>query len=130
MERILMTGGAGFIGSALAIALTTSLKDNQVTVFDDLSTGSKEIVLGLENNPNFNFVYGSTLDCSALQNVVDVSDIVFHLAANPSVALGAYDTRKDFEQNTVATYNLIEAMRKSASCKEIVFVKFNGIRKW
>ena len=127
MERILMTGGAGFIGSALASALIMRSKDNQVTVFDDLSTGSKENLLHLDSDPNFNFVYGSTLDVSALQNVVDVSDTVFHLAANPSVALGAYDTRKDFEQNIIATYNLIEAMRKSTSCKKIVFASTSTV---
>jgi UDP-glucose 4-epimerase len=127
MERILITGGAGFIGSALASTLIMRSKDNQVTVFDDLSTGSKENILHLDSNPNFNFVYGSTLDVSALQNVVDVSDTVFHLAANPSVALGAYDTRKDFEQNIIATYNLIEAMRKSTSCKKILFASTSTI---
>ena len=127
MERILITGGAGFIGSALASSLIAGSKDNQVTVFDNLSTGSKENLLHLDNNPNFNFVYGDTLDVSALQSVVDVSDIVFHLAANPSVALGAYDTRKDFEQNVIATYNLIEAMRKSASCKKILFASTSTV---
>jgi UDP-glucose 4-epimerase len=80
MERVLITGGAGFIGSALASDLIKRSKDNQVTVFDDLSSGRKDF-----------FVYGSTLDISALQNVVEFSDTVFHLAANPS--------RKDFEQN-------------------------------
>lgn len=105
MERILITGGAGFIGSALADTLTSRSNDNQVTVFDDFSSGSKENLLHLDNSPNFNSVYGSILDNSALQNAVDVSDIVFHLAANPSVALGAYDTRKHFEQNVIGTYN-------------------------
>ena len=118
MERILMTGGAGFIGSALASALIMRSKDNQVTVFDDLSTGSKENLLHLDSDPNFNFVYGSTLD---------ISDTVFHLAANPTVSLGAYDTRKDFEQNIIATYNLIEAMRKSTSCKKIVFASTSTV---
>lgn len=127
MERILITGGAGFIGSALARTFITRSKDNQVTVFDDLSSGSKENLLHLDNNPNFNFVYGSILDISALQNVVGVSDIVFHLAANPSVALGAYDTRKDFEQNVIGTYNLVEAMRKSISCKKILFTSTSTI---
>lgn len=126
MERVLITGGAGFIGSALASTLMRS-KDNQVIVFDDLSTGSKENILHLYGNPNFNFVYGNTLDISALQKVVDVSDIVFHLAANPTVALGSYDTRKDFEQNIIATYNLIEAMRKSTSCKKIMFASTSTV---
>lgn len=61
------------------------------------------------------------MDFSALQSVVDVSDVVFHFAANPSVASGAYDTRKDFEQNIIATRNLIEAMKISKSCKKIIF---------
>ena len=61
MARILITGGAGFIGSALARTFITRSKDNQVTVFDDLSSGSKENLLHLDSNPNFNFVYGSIL---------------------------------------------------------------------
>jgi UDP-glucose 4-epimerase len=67
------------------------------------------------------------LDISALQNVVGVSDIVFHLAANPSVVLGAYDARKDFEQNVIGTYNLVEAMRKSISCKKILFMSTSTV---
>jgi UDP-glucose 4-epimerase len=127
VERILITGGAGFIGSALASAMLTKSKDNQVTVFDNLSSGSKENLSHLDNNPNFNFVYGSTLDISALQSVVNASDTVFHFAASSSVALGAYDTRKDFEQNVIATYNLIEAMRKSISCKKILFASSSTV---
>jgi UDP-glucose 4-epimerase len=127
MERILITGGAGFIGSALANALIAGSKDNQVTVFDNLSTGSKENLSHLDGNSNFNFVYGSTLDFSALQSVVEVSDVVYHFAANPSVASGAYDTRKDFEQNIVATRNLIEAMKISKSCKKIIFASTSTV---
>jgi UDP-glucose 4-epimerase len=127
MERILLTGGAGFIGSALANALISGSKDCQVTVFDNLSTGNKENILHLESIPNFNFIYGNTLDVSALQSVVDVSDIVFHLAANPLVALGVYNTNKDFEENVVATHNLIEAMKNSTSCKKILYTSTSTV---
>jgi UDP-glucose 4-epimerase len=127
MERILITGGAGFIGSALADTLISRSKDCQVTVFDNLSTGSKENIMHLDSNPNFNFIYGNILDVSTLQSVVNVSDIVFHLAANPLVALGAYNTTKDFEENVLATYNLIEAMRKSTSCKKILYTSTSTV---
>ena len=53
-----------------------------------------------------------------LQRVVDNSDIVFHLAANPDVMIGAEDTRIDFQQNVQATYNLLEAIRKSQAALE------------
>jgi UDP-glucose 4-epimerase len=126
MERVLITGGAGFIGSALVNKLMKS-KDNQVIVFDDLSTGSKENILPWYISPNFSFVCGSTLDAFTLEEAVDASEIVFHLAANPTVSVGSYDTRKDFEQNIIATYNLIEAMRKSASCKKILFASTSTV---
>jgi UDP-glucose 4-epimerase len=61
------------------------------------------------------------LDQFFLRKSVDDSDIVFHLAANPEVKLGSTDTKIDYEQNMLATYNLLEAMKNSRNCKKIVF---------
>jgi UDP-glucose 4-epimerase len=96
-------------------------KKYHVTVLDNLSRGSKENISGWLVSPNFKFVLADLLgdsdlhheNKSTLQQAVDNSDIIFHLAANPDVVVGADNTRIDFWQNVQATYNLLEAIRKS-----------------
>jgi UDP-glucose 4-epimerase len=110
-----VTGGAGFIGSSLVNFLMVS-RNYHVTVLDNLSRGSKENISSWLVSPNFKFVLADLLDdskTSALQQAVDNSDIIFHLAANPEVVVGADNTRIDFRQNVQATYNLLEAIRES-----------------
>ena len=96
-------------------------KNYHVTVLDNLSRGSKENISNWLVSPNFKFVLADLLEDadlyhvnkSILQKAVDNSDIIFHLAANPDVVVGADNTRIDFWQNMQATYNLLEAIRKS-----------------
>ena len=95
-------------------------RNYHVTVLDNLSRGSKGNISSWLVSPNFKFVLADLLDDSnfqekksALQQAVDNSDIIFHLAANPDVVVGADNTRIDFRQNVQATYNLLEAIRKS-----------------
>jgi len=109
-KSILITGGAGFIGSHLIDAL---LPGNKVTVLDNFSSGKMEHVAHNLSDPNFKIIEANLLDPLALEKVVDGKDIVFHLAANPDVKLGAKDTRVHLDQNVLATYNLLEAMRKA-----------------
>src|SRR5919112_5017691 len=118
MSRILITGGAGFIGSSLVNLLMQS--KNEVIVFDNLYNGSKENISNWLGNPNFKFIYSDLLlDQFILRKAIDDCDIVFHLAANPEVKVGATDTKIDYEQNVLATYNVLEAMRNSKNCKKI-----------
>jgi UDP-glucose 4-epimerase len=114
MKSILVTGGAGFIGSHLVDRL---LKENDVTVFDNFSSGRMEHVAHHLDNPNFHLLKADLLDCSSLSDAVSEKDMVYHLAANPDVRLGAKDTRVHLMQNVMATYNILEAMRD------------NGVRK-
>ncbi|HZD81516.1 MAG TPA: GDP-mannose 4,6-dehydratase [Nitrososphaeraceae archaeon] len=121
MNRILVTGGVGFIGSSLVDALLQS--GNEVAVFDHFSKDSQGNLSNWSANQNFKLVYGDMLDRSSLMNVVDSCNTVFHLAANSDVRIGANDTKLDYEQNILATYNLLEAMKNSNStqCKKIMF---------
>lgn len=126
MSSVLITGGAGFIGSSLVSALMIS-KNCNVIVLDNLSRGNKKNISQWLGSPNFEFVHADLLDyskpfnegaSSPLQQVVDKSDIIFHLAANPNVVIGADNTRIDFQQNVQATYNLLEAIHKSQAAVE------------
>jgi UDP-glucose 4-epimerase len=84
---------------------------HSVTGYDNLSTGRLAFLCGACHNERFTFVEGDLLDASSLNKAVAGSDIVFHLAANADVRFGTEHPTKDLHQNTVATVNLLEAMR-------------------
>jgi len=83
--NILITGGAGFIGSHLSEALLAG--GHSVTVVDDLSTGSLDNLAGVRSNPDFRFVRESVREKSTMTSLIDHSDLVFHLAAAVGVQL-------------------------------------------
>ena len=107
---ILVTGGAGFIGSHLVDRL---LETSQVTVLDNFSSGKREHIAHVLGHPRFGLVKADLFDTGTLEEVLAGKDFVFHLAANPDVKLGAEDTKIHLQQNILATYSLLEAMRKT-----------------
>jgi len=117
--RAFITGGAGFIGSSLADRLAAD-STNQLTVFDNFSTGFEEFLSGLRNKKNVKIIDGDLLDESNLKTSMRDHDFVFHLAANADVRHGLEQPRKDLEQNTIATFNVLEAMRENG-IKKIAF---------
>jgi UDP-glucose 4-epimerase len=107
-----VTGGAGFIGSSLVDRL---LRDGHaVTVYDNFSTGRRAFLEAATACPRFRLVEGDLLDQAALAEAMRGSEFVFHLAANADVRFGTEHPRKDLEQNTIATFNVLEAMRANA----------------
>ena len=113
--RILVTGGAGCIGSDLAAALLG--RGCQVTVVDNLSSGKWEHIADLAGRPGFHFIDGDLLDEAALEAAMASGDggveMVYHLAAHPDVKFVPGDpTDKDLRQNTLCTYNVLESMRR------------------
>src|SRR3954447_11513937 len=117
MRRALITGGAGFIGSNLADRL---LADGvEVVLYDSFVTGRREFVEEAVGN-GARLVEADVLDTDALGGAVQGCDIVFHLQANADVRHGLERTRVDLEQNTIATSNVLEAMR-AAGTKTIAF---------
>ena len=114
--KVLITGGAGFIGSHLVDAL---IEEHEIVVFDNLSSGRMEFLQHHKINPRFSFIQGDLLVQAEIENALDGIDMVYHAAANPDVRLGADDTSVHLEQNIIATYNLLEAMRK----KSVVNIK-------
>jgi UDP-glucose 4-epimerase len=107
--RALVTGGAGFIGSSLVDRLLAD--GHQVIAFDNFSTGQERFLADAAKHPGFSLVRGDTLDLPALTAAARGVDVVFHLAANADVRFGTEHPRRDLEQNTIATFNVLEAMR-------------------
>ena len=111
-KRILVTGGAGFIGSHIVDRLMGS--EHDVVVFDNLSSGRMEFIEHHLDKPNFSLIKGDLLNTDEIYAACKGADLVYHAAANPDVRLGAVDTKVHFDQNITATYNLLEAMRKNS----------------
>jgi UDP-glucose 4-epimerase len=118
MQKVFVTGCAGFIGSNLVDRL---LADGvEVVGWDNLSTGQERFVENARKSKAFTFVKGDNLDLPALKEAMRGCDFVLHLAANADVRFGTDHTRRDLEQNTIATYNVLEAMRLQG-IKKIAF---------
>lgn len=109
MQNVFVTGAAGFIGSNLIDRL---LADGvAVTGWDNLSTGQIRFLDGALKHPKFKLVQGDNLDLPALTAAMKGADFVFHLAANADIKDGWSHPKKDLEQNTIATFHVLEAMR-------------------
>ena len=107
--RFFVTGCAGFIGSNLTDRL---LRDgHEVVGYDNFSTGQQEFLEIAERSSRFSLVRGDTLDLETLTAAMRGAEMVFHFAANADVRFGTEHPRKDLEQNTIATFNVLEAMR-------------------
>jgi UDP-glucose 4-epimerase len=104
-----VTGAAGFIGSNLVDRLLDM--GHTVVGYDNFSTGSKLFLRDAMTHDEFRLIVGDLLDTDKLNRAVRGVDVVFHLAANADVRFGLDHPRKDLEQNTIATFNVLEAMR-------------------
>ena len=110
--RCFVTGGAGFIGSHLTDELLR--RGHQVTVYDNLSLGRREHLAGALKM-GARLVEADLLDLERLTTEMAGHQQVWHLAANSDIRQGTRSTRLDLEQGTVATYNVLEAMRRSGA---------------
>jgi UDP-glucose 4-epimerase len=124
LENIFVTGAAGFIGSNLVDRLLS--QNRQVVGWDNFSTGQAEFLRAAEKQPGFQLRRGDNLDLPALTSAMAGCDTVFHLAANADVRFGLEHPKKDLEQNTLATFNVLEAMRANA-IKRIAFASTGSI---
>lgn len=114
--RHLITGGAGFIGSHLAEALLA--RGDEVFILDDLSTGSVENIRHLKTNPRFHYFFDSITNKHLLAELVDESDVVFHLAAAVGVRLIVESPVRTIETNVYGTQLVLDAASKK---KKLVF---------
>ena len=118
MDHVFVTGAAGFIGSTLVDRLLREGK--QVVGWDNFSTGQRRFLQAALQHPGFKLIEGDNLDLPALTRAMAGCDTVFHLAANADVRFGLEHPEKDLQQNTIATFHVLEAMRTN-SIKRIAF---------
>lgn len=122
MERVLVTGGAGFIGSHLVDRL---VETRDVVVLDDLSAGSLEYLSQYVTEKKAEFIQGSILNEQDLKRALEGVTTVYHLAAQPDVRLSIEKPLYDFEVNVVGGMKILETMRKS-DAKRLVFTSSGG----
>ena len=124
--RAFVTGGAGFIGSTLVDRLLAD--GHTATVYDNFSTGRERFLESALRSPSCRLVRGDLLDAAGLTRAMReaMAECVFHFAANADVRSGTEHPRRDLEQNTVATFNVLEAMR-AAGARRIIFSSTGSI---
>jgi UDP-glucose 4-epimerase len=115
--KVLITGGAGFIGSHLSERLIA--EGHAVTALDDLSTGRRENLALLAGSNRFRLIEGSVLDPALVQSLVDDADVIFHLAAAVGVKLIMDETSKSILTNINGTENVLKAALKD---KKLTFI--------
>ena len=120
----LVTGGAGFIGSHLVDSLVS--KGLKVRVLDNFSSGRQEFLEHHDGTNNVEIVIADLLDLDAVKSAMKGIETVHHLAANPDIRLGTEITNTDLQQGTIATYNVLEAMRCNG-VKRISFASSSAI---
>lgn|SRR3990167_5792969 len=124
LVRYFVTGCAGFIGSNLTDRL---LRDGHVVIgYDNFSTGLLQFLEEAKKNEGFTLIEGDLLDSELLKKSLKDVEVVFHMAANADVRFGTNHPQKDLEQNAIATFNVLEAMRIN-NIKRIVFASTGSI---
>jgi len=114
--QCLVTGGAGFVGSHLVDLLLDA--GHRVSIYDNFSSGRRDFLN--HHGDEVSIIEGDLLDLNSVIKAMEGIDIVYHLAANPDIRLGTTVTDTDLKQGTVATYNVLEAMRING-VKKIAF---------
>jgi len=116
--RVFVTGAAGFIASNMVDRLLSA--GHHVVGFDNMSTGQRRFLANAVLHDRFTFHPSDLLDRESLTRAMEGAELVIHFAANADVRFGTEHPRKDLDQNTVATWNVLEAMREQG-CQRIVF---------
>jgi UDP-glucose 4-epimerase len=122
--KILVTGGAGFIGSHLVDRLVK--EGFNIRVIDNLSSGRLENLTQYRNGSRVEVVMGDLKKMEDALKAVDGVNAVFHFAANPEVRVSTINPETHFNENVVATFNLLEAMRRK-DVRELVFASSSSI---
>ena len=126
MEKILVTGGAGFIGSHLVDSLIP--QGANVSVLDNMTAGTLQNIKQWRSNPNLTFIKGDLVNSADLAKIEKTRfETVFHLAANPEVRIGSTNPDIHFQQNIVTTHNLLEFLRKTRNSSTLIFTSTSTV---
>jgi len=122
--KAFVTGAAGFIGSNVVDRLLAD--GHEVVGYDNFSTGQQRFLEHAHRSDSFVMIHGDMLDLPRVTASLSGCDMVFHFAANADVRFGLDHPKKDIEQNMIATFHMLEAMR-SAGVKKIAFSSTGSI---
>jgi len=122
--KVLVTGGAGFIGSNLVLSLIHN--GHTVTVIDNLSTGFRRHLSEFESTGALHLIVGDLRNAECALKEVSNVDVVVHLAANADIRFGWNHPREDTQQNLIVTQNVLEAMRCN-NVKRLVFASTGSV---
>lgn len=122
--KVFITGGAGFIGSHLCATFLE--RGAQVTAFDNLVLGRREFLEPFSSHKSFRFIEADLTDLARVKKEMEGHDLVVHMAANSDISQGAARTDVDMQNGTVATYNVLEAMRVT-NVKKLIFASTSAI---
>jgi nucleoside-diphosphate-sugar epimerase len=122
-----VSGAAGFIGSNLTDRLLTN--GDEVIGWDNLSAGQRRFLENASSGSRFQLLEGDNLDRPGLTAAMSGCDRVFHLAANADVRFGLEHPADDLEQNTIATFNVLEAMRANSITKYDGVIRFRILKR-
>ena len=125
-KKIFIIGGAGFIGSHFVDSLLLRSDINAVTIYDNLSSGKKWHVAQHGNDERFQLVEGDISNFDCLRKSMVGHDTVIHLASNPDIARAAREPAIDFEQGTMLTHYVLEAMRMTGASR-ILYASGSGV---
>jgi len=124
--NFVVIGGAGFIGGHFVDHLLSIDTTEKVRVFDNFTSGREWHISHHESDPRFDVVRGDVVDLDALTNALKGYDTVIHLASNPDIAAAATNPLIDFEQGTMLTQNVVEAMRRTG-VRQILYASGSGV---
>ena len=122
--RFFISGCAGFIGSSLTDRLLAA--NHQVVGYDNFSTGRAGFLESASRSERFTLITGDLLDTENVTRAMAGCEFIFHLAANADVRFGTDHPRKDLEQSTIASVNVLEAMRVNG-VRDIAFSSTGSI---
>jgi UDP-glucose 4-epimerase len=125
-RRWLVVGGAGFIGGHAVARLLSDPDVERVTVFDNFTSGREEHLARSLSDPRLEIVRGDVQDLPALGVAATGHDAAVHLASNPDIARAATEPSIDFDEGTLLTHHVVEALRR-ASVERILYASGSGV---
>ena len=125
-ERYLIVGGAGFIGSHFTDRLLGSEATSKVTLYDNFSSGRDWHYAHHSDDTRLNVVRGDVKDLEHLTATAQGHDVVIHLASNPDIAKAMTEPAVDFDEGTLLTHHVLEAMRRT-DCRRILYASGSGV---